>query len=203
MGISVDPNQGEEHYLENAAALRALLVSLLPTLVHTACSASMLAEASLKAASQSGQQLSDAPDAQTSHTHDRVAVESTLLLLMGSSTVVKYCAILGTLSSTAYSIISTGVQPTSSQPGSGTQSEAPMDAPAAVPGPHQEVPDDLVTGLTALLSLAHTLISGGPWWQEAKADHPLVVVEMLYRTGTVSGWWVGSYSLYLANWCIL
>jgi hypothetical protein len=46
--------------------------------------------------------------------------------------------------------------------------------------------DDLVATLDSVLSMAHTLISGGPWWQEAKACHPLILVDALHDTSTVS-----------------
>jgi hypothetical protein len=42
--------------------------------------------------------------------------------------------------------------------------------------------DDIGTTLDAVLLLAHDLASGGPWWQEAKAKDPLLLVEMLYMT---------------------
>jgi hypothetical protein len=32
------------------------------------------------------------------------------------------------------------------------------------------------------MSLACELVSDGPWWQEAMAQHPLLLAEVLYKT---------------------
>jgi hypothetical protein len=46
--------------------------------------------------------------------------------------------------------------------------------------------DDIVASLDSLLFLFHSLVSGGPWWQEAKTNHPLLLVEALYYGSMVS-----------------
>jgi hypothetical protein len=46
--------------------------------------------------------------------------------------------------------------------------------------------DDMVETLDAVLSLTCSLISRGPWWQEARAKCPLLLIEALYMTYTVS-----------------
>jgi hypothetical protein len=43
-----------------------------------------------------------------------------------------------------------------------------------------------VAAVSALLSLAHTLTNGSPWWQEAKATYPLLLIETLYNVAVVS-----------------
>jgi hypothetical protein len=47
--------------------------------------------------------------------------------------------------------------------------------------------DALITALDAVLRLASALVSGGPWWQEARTKHPLVLIETLYDLRAVSG----------------
>jgi hypothetical protein len=38
----------------------------------------------------------------------------------------------------------------------------------------------------SLLSLARLLVSDGPWWEEARARCPLLLIEALYKVGMVS-----------------
>jgi hypothetical protein len=47
--------------------------------------------------------------------------------------------------------------------------------------------DDLVAALDAVLALASDLASGGPWWQQARAQHPLLLIPTLVETCSVSG----------------
>jgi hypothetical protein len=42
---------------------------------------------------------------------------------------------------------------------------------------HDAAADDLRDALAALTSLATALVSGGPWWQEAKVNHPVLLIE--------------------------
>jgi hypothetical protein len=42
--------------------------------------------------------------------------------------------------------------------------------------------NDLEVSLDAVLALAHALVSKGAWWQEAKEQHPVLLVEALYKT---------------------
>jgi hypothetical protein len=46
--------------------------------------------------------------------------------------------------------------------------------------------DDVVPAFKALVSLAHSLVSNDTWWQEAKVNYPLLLIEALYKTGEVS-----------------
>jgi hypothetical protein len=39
--------------------------------------------------------------------------------------------------------------------------------------------------LDAVLCLTHALVSGGPWWEQARAKYPLLPVEALYTTSRV------------------
>jgi hypothetical protein len=47
--------------------------------------------------------------------------------------------------------------------------------------------DDLVAALDAVLALASDLVSSGPSWQQAKAHHPLALIDALYDTSLVRG----------------
>jgi hypothetical protein len=49
-----------------------------------------------------------------------------------------------------------------------------------------QVRDDLAAILDAVLVLASVLVSGGPWWQEAKAKCPLLLIETLHMVLKVS-----------------
>jgi hypothetical protein len=46
--------------------------------------------------------------------------------------------------------------------------------------------DALAVMLESVLSLAYALVSGGPWWEEARAKHSLLLVEALFATSRVS-----------------
>jgi hypothetical protein len=45
--------------------------------------------------------------------------------------------------------------------------------------------DDIVAALDAVLSLARELVMKGAWWQEAKAHHPVLLIETLYMVTKV------------------
>jgi hypothetical protein len=90
-------------------------------------------------------------------------VESILLLLGASANLLCHSVSLAIGNKGAYSTLSRSPHP-------------------AAPIPPQ---DDLVAALSAVLVLATHLISGGPWWQEAKAHHPLVLIETLSLTAKV------------------
>jgi hypothetical protein len=75
------------------------------------------------------------------------------------------------------------------QPTSGTEPAVPAtglhDAGSSQPATSHVKAQDLVAVLSAVLSLSATLISKGPWWQEAKAKHPLLLLETLGNTSKV------------------
>jgi hypothetical protein len=90
-------------------------------------------------------------------------VENILLLLGASANLLRLCVLLAVDNEAAYSILSSSLQP------------------ATHIGPQ----DDLVAALGAVLALASDLVSGGPWWQQAKAHHPLALIEALHNTSVV------------------
>jgi hypothetical protein len=47
---------------------------------------------------------------------------------------------------------------------------------------------DSVAALDSILSLLAALVTGGPWWQEAKAHHALLLLETLSMVHKVSMW---------------
>jgi hypothetical protein len=53
---------------------------------------------------------------------------------------------------------------------------------ATATDPPARVVNDFATALDVALSLASELVSGGPWWQEAKAHHLVLLAEVLYKT---------------------
>jgi hypothetical protein len=98
--------------------------------------------------------------------------DSTLMLLAASSQVLRFSALTMYL----VAIPSIGI--------AGTQSGNAVDQTA---GP---LPDDgqesTVAAFHCCLYLAHSLVSGGPWWREAKAKYPLLLIEAVLKTATVS-----------------
>jgi hypothetical protein len=111
-------------------------------------------------ASGSGLTLSVPPN--VLHT---LPVESTLLLLGAAAQLLRLCLPLAVSNKDAYS----------------TLRKSPHLAT------HTPPTDDLVAALGAVLALAYDLVSGGPWWQQAKAHHSLALIDALYDTSVVSG----------------
>jgi hypothetical protein len=90
-------------------------------------------------------------------------VESTLLLLGASAHLLRHCVSFAIGSKDFYRSLSRSTAP-------------------ATRTPRQ---DDLVAALDAVLALAAHLISDGPWWQQAKAHYPLLLIETLSATAKV------------------
>jgi hypothetical protein len=91
-------------------------------------------------------------------------VENTLLLLSAAAELLSHCVPLAVANKDAYSTLSRSLHPAS-------------------PATSQ---DDLVAALDAVLALASDLVSGGPWWQQAKARYPLALTDALFDTSEVS-----------------
>jgi hypothetical protein len=135
-----------------------------------------------------------------------VPVDSTLLLLQAASNILWESVGLAAGDEDAHRTLSQGLQHaadrTAAQSSSGAPtSEAPAAAeprssPAASHHPeHQQGQqasvqlggtDDLVVALDAVLHLATDLVSGGPWLQQARAQHPLLLIPALADTCSVS-----------------
>jgi hypothetical protein len=188
---SLAANKDQERGKECASALRIVLDEVLPVLTHAASpehrAGSGLQEThdtpgqrsqwqgstaqpgvavsalstdlpAVPAVSPSGHTIN--PLAAGVHT---VPVESTLLLLGASAWLLRHCVVLANVDKDAYSTLSRSLHP-------------------ATPLPFQ---DDLVSALDAVLALASDLVSGGPWWQQAKASYPLALIEALNDTSMV------------------
>jgi hypothetical protein len=67
-----------------------------------------------------------------------------------------------------YTVLAKGLQYTSSN-----------DAVQA----QEESRDDVLEALDAVLVLATSLVAEGPWWKEAKAHHPVLLVDTLETIG--------------------
>jgi hypothetical protein len=151
-----------------AAGLRALLEHMLPILMrlnHTGGHAPTV-EAS--------------GAAETKRSWLTIGLESLLVLLQASARVLANCVQVATASERAYSRLAQGWQQGSFPAPCGMQAE-----PAEVPA--KQKLNDLVTALDAVLSLSAALVSGGPLWHEARAHHPLLLIDTLHSTVIVSG----------------
>jgi hypothetical protein len=117
----------------------------------------------------------------------QIPADIALSLLAAASGTVGHCWSEATSSEHAYRILSRGLQ----HVGANAPQAAGSDAgtvPSGQPSPAGALPeaDDMVDTLDAVLSLTYSLISRGPWWQEAKAQYPLLLIDTLYMTYMVS-----------------
>jgi hypothetical protein len=115
---------------------------------------------------------------------DVVPADSALLLLMGASAVVEKCVAVGLVRAAARDIVSGR----SSARGSQDQPSSSSARTAGNQGGSSG--DDLLAAFKSLLSLARLLVSDGPWWEEARAKYPLLLIEALFKIGTVSCCWM-------------
>jgi hypothetical protein len=148
--------------LWKAIGLRVLLEQIMPALQHAAgCDHSSTLDRwpadSEDSATKSDQEPSP-------HGY------STLLLLGAAAHVLHVCLPAASISPDAYMILSDGLQHASS-----TQQGQPGEITALVDGGS----DDLETAVHAAQTLAAELVSGGAWWQEAKAHYPLLLIDTL------------------------
>jgi hypothetical protein len=124
--------------------------------------------------------------------------DSALLLLMGASAVVERCVAVGLVSAAAHNIISGSSvvaagsqgQPSSSASQSFSSGTSTAGTQAGLTIAQQSSGDDLMAAFNALLSLARLLVSDGPWWEEARAKYSLLLIEALFKVGTVSHGWM-------------
>jgi hypothetical protein len=168
----------EQGPLWNAVGLRVLLEQVLPVLQHAA-----------------------GPDHMTSHDHVPVSNEdmdsetdppptpdgySTLLLLGAAAQLLHACIPAATTSQAAHLILSKGLQHAG-----GTQQGQPAGSTAFA----DNGGDDLETASHAAQTLAAELVSGGAWWQEAKAHYPLLLIDALHAFIQVCCVWDTSFNI--------
>jgi hypothetical protein len=166
---------------EEPTAFRALLAPTLPLLAHTAAKFEILHQQT----AQSGSSPAAAPAASSPGV---VPADSALLLLMGASAVVERCVAVGLLSAAGCNTIS-GRPAARGQPSS--CASQPCSRGASTAGNQGgSSGDDLVAAFKSLLSLARLLVSDGPWWEEARAKYPLLLIEALFKVGAVSHCWM-------------
>jgi hypothetical protein len=182
--------QGQKRGLDAVSTFSILLNEVLPVLTHAAsqlCWASSLAQGThdtlsqhallqasttqpgaavsvdlLAAQAASGSDHRSSVPPAVSHT---LPVESTLLLLRASANLLRLCVPLAVSNKDACSTLSRSSHLAT----------------------HTPPKDDLVAALGAVLALASDLVSGGPWWQQAKAHHCLALIDALYDTSVVRG----------------
>jgi hypothetical protein len=121
--------------------------------------------------------------------------DSALLLLMGASSLLERCVAVGLVNTAARRILSSGARAGGvHNQGPSSSGSAGSQAGLTAQSSGQAASDDLKTALESLLSLAHLLTHEGPWWQEARAKYPLLLIETLFKVSVVSmGAGYGSY----------
>jgi hypothetical protein len=113
-----------------------------------------------------------------------VAGDTAVLVLGAAARLVNHCARVASTSDAANDILSRGFR--------GTTSGGPGEVhPQGGGGMHtpqeQQCPDDLVTALDAVLSLAYHNVTCLTWWDRATDTSPLALIQALHETSTVSG----------------
>jgi hypothetical protein len=174
-------------YAEDATAFRALLAPALPLLAHTAAKFEGIHQLTAQPSN-----LPAPPPAASSV--GAIPADSALLLLMGASAVVERCVAVGLVSAAAHDIVS-GVSAGTGQSSSSASQASSIGArtagnQAGLTAAQEPSGDDLMAAFKSLLSLANLLVSDGPWWEEARAKYPLLLIEALFKVGTVSHCWV-------------
>jgi hypothetical protein len=178
------PAANSQQEVGGVLGLRVLLDEVLPVLTHTASYLYHHTSCGKRTKETSGQpaplqdstaQPAGAPDALTeSHSSTSssqisnpctsscaapkvppMPVESIILLLGPSAQLLHHSISLAVGNKDAYSTLSGSLHPANST----------CNFPQ----------DDLVAALDAVLTLATHLISDGPWWQQAKAHHPVLL----------------------------
>jgi hypothetical protein len=185
----------------NVISLRILTEEMLPVLSHAASltapasDTSTLAEGSTSSVGDAASSLTDSlglasatvkqdPEQGDSHTPGTSRVgsddiggraplfpaDSTLQLLMAAGHLLAYTTLKASESDIHYTVLAGGLQ----YIGSNTLT-LPANSSNAI-----------AAALDAVLSLTRTLVTKGAWWQEAKAHHPLLLVETLSILAKVS-----------------
>jgi hypothetical protein len=157
----VDMDDAEEPGARwNAISMRVLLEQMLPALQHAAGSEHRSTLHSLPASGAgSGAKADHHPG------------YSALLLLEAAAHVLNACFLAAQTSHAARMILSQGLQ----HAGSTQQGQPAGSTPHSDDGG-----DDLETAVHAAQTLAAELVSGGAWWQEAKAHYPLLLIDTLH-----------------------
>jgi hypothetical protein len=103
-------------------------------------------------------------------------------LLLGAATRILACCFqAASAGEQAYNILVNGVlQHARQETSPGLQAES-----AASSADQQNSSNGLVTATEAVVLLVNALVSGGTWWQEAKANNPLLLIETLHTTAMV------------------
>jgi hypothetical protein len=114
-----------------------------------------------------------------------------LLLLGAAARILSHCLIEISQGGCDYNILAQGLQMSSSntslqEPSSSSSLQDISHPQAGVTAGQLQGTDDVVDILDAVLLLSHALVSGGPLWQEARANHPLLLLHTLQVTSTVS-----------------
>jgi hypothetical protein len=180
---------GERCRSSTAAALRILIDHMLPVLKHA---------------------VGPADGSDTAIGSCALPADAALLLLGAAARILEFCVQSTAKGDCDYSILARSTPfpssssntattvstdsssdnnnatcASSSSNGYGSMPHCPHEqqAPAAA---HQAPGEDaLPVMLDAVLSLAYTLVTGGPWWEEARAKYPLLLIEALYTTSMV------------------
>jgi hypothetical protein len=186
-----------ERVTRDAIALRVLLDQVLPVLGSTATAlGSGCSAVGSSGSSSSGGHGSDNSCGTASTTHLHLREDSALMLLAFSAALVPHCITAAVHNSSANKILGLGLAPVSSTAAagqvSGSQPSAAGARSTARPGTDSptsgpvDARDDLAASFASVLSLVHTLTSGGLWWQSAKAKDPLLLIEAMRLTCRVS-----------------
>jgi hypothetical protein len=121
--------------------------------------------------------------------------DSALLLMTGAAGVVSSCVKTGlmcardvrTWAGLETSVTNLGTSSGSAGEAAQQGTAGATEATTATVEPNLSAGVDiLVPAFEALVSLARSLVSNYAWWQEAKANYPLLLIEALYRAGVVS-----------------
>jgi hypothetical protein len=114
----------------------------------------------------------------------RMPADTGLLLLGAALESLELCMVAANSTHTGCEIVCKGLQQYfgSSNASEGQQQGGqPMTTEAGLLRDN----NDLVQALRAVLSVSHALLSGGLWWQEAKAHCPLLLIERLHNLSRV------------------
>jgi hypothetical protein len=127
-------------------------------------------------------------------TASSLPAENTLLLLRAAVRIVDSCVTLAVSSEVACKVISQGMQHVGGSPDQVVEQarvlgnaalEENFDSGDSFYRPAWDA-DDLGTALGAVTTLATALVSAGPWWEEARAHYPLLLIQTLHELIGVS-----------------
>jgi hypothetical protein len=118
-----------------------------------------------------------------------VPVENTLFLLRAAAGILGHCLRYAVSNEVAYEVISQGMQRAGASPDQPHSKAACRGQPDSCNSSYRPtgVTDDLATAPGAVMSLICALISKGPWWEEARAKYPLLLIQTLVELIAVRG----------------